>query len=371
MIEGVTITGDLLRPDGRGNPGGADRPVTWLFNAIRRQVALACGLPVSVLTTQARPALAHALTQARSSERAALHWAAGFDRLADRTLFDRHVMPLLRGRFCIGYEMPPWLSAILDDDAIPYIDLRIHPVRFLDDLLFSARAQHPETQAALYGMAVMESEVIATAGLRQAMCQMITASALPANTLLVLGQRPMDSTQIIGGRFFDAYDHQEPIAKLCADYHAVLLKPHPQERAHSLLAVAAGVARNVIGVTNDNLYRLLSLPQIAAVLTVNSSAAYEVPYFGPHLEALAPLPVSLAWSGEAPDRRRHVSVDDRILTPDFWRMVLAPHVRVSRCDGMRLTPKPNRLRIALDSFWNYQEIDTNRVPGPTPGPCAR
>jgi hypothetical protein len=29
---------------------------------------------------------------------------------------------------------------------------------------------------------------------------------------------------------------------------------------------------------------------------------------------------------------------------------------------MRLRPKPNRLRIALDSFWNYQEIDTDRIP---------
>jgi hypothetical protein len=29
---------------------------------------------------------------------------------------------------------------------------------------------------------------------------------------------------------------------------------------------------------------------------------------------------------------------------------------------MRLRPKPNRLRIALDSFWNFQEIDTDRIP---------
>ena len=46
----------------------------------------------------------------------------------------------------------------------------------------------------------------------------------------------------------------------------------------------------------------------------------------------------------------------------FWRMALAPHAAVSAPDGMRLRPKPNRLRIALDSFWNYQEIDTDRIP---------
>ena len=58
----------------------------------------------------------------------------------------------------------------------------------------------------------------------------------------------------------------------------------------------------------------------------------------------------------------HASLDDVVLTPDFWRTVLAPHAPVTPADGMRLRPKPNRLRIALDSFWNYQQIDTDRIP---------
>ena len=52
------------------------------------------------------------------------------------------------------------------------------------------------------------------------------------------------------------------------------------------------------------------------------------------------------------------------LAPDFWRRVLAPHTRVTEADGMRLPAKPNRLRIALDSFWNFQQIDTDRIPAP-------
>ena len=142
----------------------------------------------------------------------------------------------------------------------------------------------------------------------------------------------------------------------------------------------------MIGVIEDNAYRLLSMPEISAVLTVNSGLAYEAPYFGKHVHALAPLPVRIAWRGVAPDSGSHASLNDVVLmhaslndvvlmhaslndvvlTPDFWRTVLAPHVRVSPADGMRLSPKPNRLRIALDSFWNYQEIDTDRIP-PRPG----
>jgi hypothetical protein len=68
------------------------------------------------------------------------------------------------------------------------------------------------------------------------------------------------------------------------------------------------------------------------------------------------------WCEDDPDTDAHVSLDDVVLTPDFWRKVLAPYVRVTPVDGMRLRPKPNRLRIAMDSFWNYQQIDTDRVP---------
>jgi hypothetical protein len=142
----------------------------------------------------------------------------------------------------------------------------------------------------------------------------------------------------------------------------VVLKPHPQDRHHSLLEVAAGSPTGVIGVIDDNVYRMLSLPQISAVLTVNSGLAHEAPYFGKRVHALAPLSIRLAWRGAAPDETAHASLDDVVLTPDFWRVVLAPHTSVTPTDGMRLRPKPNRLRIALDSFWNYQEIDTDRIP---------
>jgi hypothetical protein len=177
----------------------------------------------------------------------------------------------------------------------------------------------------------------------------------------------MDSTQIQGGRFFDAMAHADRIAAFCSSYRGVLLKPHPQEAEHSLMTVAAGVARPVLGVpvlgvTGDNLYRLLAMPEIAAVLTVNSSAAYEAPYFGKTVHCLAPLPVQIAWRGGPAPARGHVSLDDRVLTADFWRTVLAPHAPVSRSDEFRLAAKPNRLRIALDSFWNFQEIDTDRIP---------
>ena len=171
----------------------------------------------------------------------------------------------LHHQFCIGYEMPPWLIHLLDTHRIPYIDLRLHPIRFLDDLLFAVRASVLETQAALLSVAIYEFEVFATAGLREAMCRYISDAQIPDNTLLVAGQRRFDSTQIVDGGFFDATARTADIHAICARYEAIALKPHPLDRSHTLLQVAAAASTHVVGVIDDNVYQMLSLPQISAV----------------------------------------------------------------------------------------------------------
>jgi hypothetical protein len=362
LIQGITVIGDVIRPDGKGRPGGTDRPVTWMFNAIKRSVQLASQQPVDLVTTSRCVDIGAWIGWSRPVETAALHWASVYEALPNGNPIEDLLLRRLQDRFCIGYEMPPYLIRTLDREHIPWIDLRLHPVRFLDDLLFAVRAGNARTQAALLPLSVPESEVIVTAGLREAMCQFISEAAVPPDSLIVVAQRPMDSSQIIAGSFFDALPRTAEIAAICARYSSVVLKPHPlPDEAHSLLLVAAQ-QRNVRGVIGDNLYRMLALPQVSAVLTVNSSVAFEAGYFGKTVHTLAPLPIRLAWRGDRPDPATYASLDDQVLTGDFWRLVLEPHVPVTPADGMRLPPKPNRLRIALDSFWNYQQIDTDRIP---------
>jgi hypothetical protein len=362
VIEGVTIIGDLLRPDGSGRPGGTDRATLWLWNAVKRSVYLATGLATEALIATNTPALHRWIESLRVPAEADSFWASVYTCTPWSPQLDELVLKRLRRRFCIGYEMPPWLVRLLDEQAIPYIDVRLHPIRFMDDLMFAVRASRMETQATVLSMAVLESEVVVTASLREAMCRFISEARVPDNTLLVAGQRQFDATQIIDGAFFDAEPMATDIHAICSRYAAVVLKPHPLDRQHSLLAVACTAPTRVLGVIDDNIYRMMAMPQISAVLTVNSGVAHEAPYFGKRVHALAPLPLRPVWRGSQADAQSHASLDDVVLTPDFWRTVLAPHTPVTAADGMRLRPKPNRLRIALDSFWNYQQIDTDRIP---------
>ncbi len=195
------------------------------------------------------------------------------------------------------------------------------------------------------------------------MCHMISEATVPSDTLIVVGQRPLDCSQIVDGAFYDALPQPRRTFMQSLRAPPLLLKPHPLEPDATVCWRSRPARRTWRAWCRDNIYRLMSLPQITAVLTVNSSIAYEAPYFGKHVHTLAPLPIRLGWRGAADGSNLYASLNDQVLSVDFWRRVLAPHMPVSEPDGMRLPPKPNRLRIALDSFWNFQEIDTDRIPG--------
>ncbi len=360
MLSGVTITGDFVRSDGQGRPGEGDRSIVWLFDALKRQIARASALPVHVLTARGCADLYRWVERARPPAEADAYWAAVYHALPPDAALEEILLPRLRQQFVVGHELPPYLLRLLDRLGVPYLDLRIHPVRFLDDLLFAARASDPETRGALLRLAMPEDNVYAAAGLLEAMCRYTTDCTLPAGTLLVVGQRTMDSSQIVGGTFFDAFERRPEVAAICARYQAVLLKPHPYGGAHSLLVAAA--AAPTARATADNVYRLLTQAQVTAVLTVNSSVAYEAGYFDKQVHTLAPLQMRIAWRGGQCEADTYASIDDLVFCGDFWRVVLGPHAPVGPCDGARLPAKPNRLRIAHDSFWNFQEVDTDRIP---------
>ncbi|HEY6434696.1 MAG TPA: hypothetical protein VIZ17_22195, partial [Acetobacteraceae bacterium] len=139
MLRGVTVLGDFLRPDGKGRTGGVDRPTAWLFNAVRRQIELASGLPVDLFTTTTHAELNAWVASLRTPETADALWASCFEEIPSHMAeaVERIVLPRLHRRFCVGYELPPYVVRLLENWAIPFVDVRIHPIRFMDDLMFA------------------------------------------------------------------------------------------------------------------------------------------------------------------------------------------------------------------------------------------
>jgi hypothetical protein len=355
-IAGVTILGDVLRPNPEGQPGGVDGQAAWLHLAVRRQVEAACGKAPTLLSAVECPALRDWVAAQRTPSDAAAYWAARHDWVSPFGSLRDLLEPRLAGQFCVGYELPPYLSRLLDTMGLPYLDLRLHPVRFLDDLLFAARASDPRVAAGLAAWAVPRDLASDGAGLHEAAARLHPRSARDPGALLVVGQRLNDATQIADGAFFDAAARRAEIQHLCTASSAVLAKDHPCGERHSLVAEALA-SRPDARLARVGVYRLLADPSVGRVLTVNSSVAYEAPFFGKPVTTLLPLPAQIAWRGEPATPGTHVTVGDAFLATDFWRDALAPYARVSPHDGRRLAPKPNRLRVALDVAWGHERTN--------------
>ena len=125
-LQGVTVLGDVLRPNPEGMPGGVDGQIGWLHLVLRHTVQAACGLAPKLLSPSSCPTLHGLITAERSPAAAPSYWAARHGRMLPRSPIRDLLEEQLTGQFCIGYELPPYLVRLLDTLRVPYIDLRVH-----------------------------------------------------------------------------------------------------------------------------------------------------------------------------------------------------------------------------------------------------
>jgi uncharacterized membrane protein YkvA (DUF1232 family) len=349
----------LLRPGKDGRLGETDRQVRWLADLIRPQVRLASGIDLGTITADSIST--DALARFVDEPDPVAGWARRFE---GRDLPDELIefyRARLHDAFCVTFEAPPYLLEVFAHLHVPFLDIRIHPVRFLDDLIFAVRAAGPQMQAYLRQEALPESSMYVQAGIRAATARGISAKIAGEDALLVIGQARHDGTQITNGRFADATLYLDDIEAIGGRHRTILLKPHPYDPHHSLIERVRRAFPHA-RVARDNVYSLLSAPEVTEVLTFNSSVAYEASFFGKPVRTLLARPFDVAFREHEGRQGCHESIGDHLLDVDFWRYALASYVPVTATDGVRISPKPNRLRISLQTFWNFNEIDTDLVP---------
>ena len=86
----------------------------------------------------------------------------------------------------------------------------------------------------------------------------------------------------------------------------------------------------------------------------------EAAFFGKRTHYVYSPATEVRYRGDAADGG-HWSVHSEFLAPDLWRDLLAPVVAATGKDGDVAPAKPNRLRIALQSFWGYDQIDADTL----------
>lgn len=370
MFSRIVITGDVLRPFQIGSEweSATWKNIRWL-HAILKPALQDTGLPLSTLAwdDQALPGVCryfdtplvyHQLGTTSLSLEA---WA----QLARQTKAPPELVEALRdplgGALVIGYEMPDVLLDALRQLGCPFVDVILHPLRFMPDLVFALRTNVPAYHQALLTHRLPTQAVAQQAGLIQAKAAWMAKPAqLPPGSVLVLGQVANDRAMVKpDGTFASLDEHIDRLHQLCFQYPCVLFKPHPYEAAGTG-ARAAVVQLPVIIETQANFYHLLAQPEIEGVVALNSSGLFEAKAFGRWSDNLLPFLYDFE-SDHAPDAGAvgaPIALTPDWIDPGFW------HALLSGASARPVVPcaassawTPNRLRRSMNADWGYGFIE--------------
>ena len=364
-LKRVVFTGDFMRPSPDGSRPTQHHNIRWLCNLLSSQISMATGLPHEVLSWNSAGVRdgrlgdgdIHRIYQMLGLRCDIRSWAAIFDQDQLPACVERLFQALFAESLVVGFELPPYLENFLSRNEIPFVGLTMHPVRFLDDIFFGVRSNILSSQEHIFQYRIDEAFVRAMAGIQKASAaRYFPDISVKSDSALFLMQTWYDQSQIRNGRFTDVSEHLADIVDMAADHREFLVKEHPllPNPATPMLQARIPNLRMVTG----NVYGYMALPEIKTIGTISSSVGVEADYFGVNAQTILHNPVPL--------RRRdddvtdaYVGVYDAFLQTDFWRNILRPILRVTPQDGCIIPPKPNRLRISMRAFWNFNEIDSD------------
>lgn len=360
----VVFSGDFLRPSPAQLRPTQHENIRWLRNLVSTQIRMATGLEheafgwnhggvrdgrLNLPDLQAIYGLLGLPPDIRS-------WAAvhALERLPEP--LEAALLHVFSESLAVGFEFPPFLEAFFARHRIPCVGFTLHPARFLDDLLLGLRSNVPEVQELIFRRRIEEGFLHLMAGVQKAGAAHKLHEDLKPGSALFLMQTWYDQSQIENGVFVEAGRYFDEIAEIAARHREVLVKEHPLAPNPATLLLQSKLPN--VRLVKGNVYGYLSIPEVSLVATVSSSVGVEASYFGVANRFLLRAPLALRRS-EADPPEGYVGVRDAFLNPDFWREILAPVTEVTPPDGLRVPFKPNRLRISIRSFWNFNEIDTD------------
>jgi len=255
----------------------------------------------------------------------------------------------------VGYELSKATRTILDRAGITYIDIWLHPIRFLDDVLFAFNSNNPAINAALQTFNINEETYYLYAdrlrvqnyrGFRRPKLDLVEDSAL------FVGQTLYDKAISSNGKMLSLLDFKEKFEKLCKQHSHVYYSRHPFVKEGDEHVIAYVKQHKNVSLIDDPAYFLLATDEIKTVASLSSSVVHEAKYFSKNTEFFF-QPV-ITFGTEEKDYR---SIYQVLLFGYFWSSILAPCFKVHQLEKVEFLDSKDKIRDMLSFYWGYRNID--------------
>lgn len=291
------------------------------------------------------------------------HWSHGYHEInqeAQNYLTDH----LPEDAVAIGYEMPPWLTSILDRAGIPYITFQVSPLRFGRDLYVAIRGSIPSVSSTASRIAVKDDELFLEAALMRARVQHVNhkrGNSRESERLVFVGQTGTDASLLTAdGRILDARFYAEEIRNATSSL-PLAYKPHPY--AGSFARREKRVLEDIVGYrvprVGSNIYTVLASEPRSSILTISSGVGQEAKYFRRQASILH-HPVCEVHTTDGPippGAHQQIHFSD-FCSPRFWERVLSGEGEAIA--GARF--EANEFRHAFGKWWGYDTYMVDNDP---------
>jgi|GEM_PF-3141919 len=258
----------------------------------------------------------------------------------------------------LSYEMSPGLKSFLIEQNLNYIDVRLSPIRFCEDLLICLNSNIPSFNERLANIAVKESGARCRASqIRESLNHLKQSnwSALEKyrDSTIFLGQTEADASLLSENKngFLSIGDFQEKFKDL--KHERVFYKPHPasgkshQQRETDFLRENCAF----MGASTDPTYSLFASEIPMSFLAISSGAVTEAEYFDKKSQHLF-KPICDIHSSEYPQLTGH-----NFLSPDIWAYLLSK-IEMDELQKRLIaaTTIPDQFRNIHNAFWGYLDL---------------
>lgn len=268
-------------------------------------------------------------------------------------------------RLVISYEMPVWLRRFLDTRHIPWIDIRLSPLRFSHDLMLAVRSSCRALQAHLLAHQIPLSTIRLHATQMQASARRLIRLQAPgsvagfSNSLVFIGQTVSDAALLAPPRrILTLSDFAEQIKALAADRSRIYYHPHPYAAEHALREAEnlKNITGHSVSLTGLETASLLALEGDVKLTGISSGLLQEAEYFGLKTHPLYPPVCPL----EGDEACAQYYIDD-LMNTRFWEGILAEGRSTYRAGPGHA----NRLRHLHNLWFSYgsymRERNENQV----------
>lgn len=276
-----------------------------------------------------------------------------------------YIKSIFEDSLVISYEMDSCILNILNELNIPYIDMYISPIRFLDDQLFSMTSNMKEIYGKLLHYKLEDEVIYFQANYLKTFYLMRDGKYIQdVPTVLFLGQTQYDKSLIDErtGKIYSILNHKKEFEDSIRGFNRILYKRHPKASGDEPVLEYLQTLADVT-IVDENFYSLISRPDIKKVIAISSGGLIEAKYFGKDTQFLLHESVNLQY-GEEFDKDKYINIYEHFFAMNFWADILSIITQTKTfSSNCAFYGSKNKLRNSRGErdYWGYEDIDHEMV----------